>query len=481
MARPVIDIKRRLEFWAGIKPHDVAFVDGLKEITFAELQINTFKIATTLREIGIQKDDLVCTMLPPFLDWPITLALQIIGAVSFAKPTNSNFDLAAQPRWLISTKEHPNFPTKDLVLVDDDFAEKVNSAIAIDEIEIKINPNKIYRLSSTSGTSGEAKYLAFSENEMLPLAENPSGIVFLGNGRFLNLFPLGASQSYKWALRSLMTGKTYFTSSPKSENLVGIILGKNVKTIIGSPSQISTFLTNLENRSIKLDASHNIIISGGAPSPKLLSRIRDQHQAGIYNSHGSAETGFISICDLTTTDSLGLLIHPNSIVEVLDENGQSSSPEEVGLLRYKIPHASTSYFNNPEATNEYFKDGFFYSGDLGYKTNAGQLFITGRSNEVINLGGEKVNPELVDRAAIEQNGILDAAAFALEDETGIPKLAIALVTDLDFNEDVFRDEMKIKFQGPKVEKIFQVRLIPRNPNGKVLRRELNLKFSSPGI
>ena len=480
MAIAVIDIRRSLEFWAGVKPNEIAFVDGKKEITFAGLQAHTLKIAATLRTLGVRDGDLVCTILPPYLDWPVTLALQIIGAVSFSKPSISNFDSYAEPKWLIAVKEHPKFSTENTILVNQDFAEKVNSADTTEKTEIEHDPDKIFKLSSTSGTSGEVKYLSFTQNEMRPRLENQRPTDFLGNGRFLNLFPPGASQSYNWALRSLLFGKTYFTATPKDEIVESIIFRKNVKTIVGSPNQISRFLTTLEIMKVKLDPSHNLVIGGSTPSERLLNRIRNEHQAAIYNSHGSAETGFISICDVTTENSPGLLIYPNSIVEVLDSSGQLSSPDEVGLLRYKVPHSSTSYFKNPDATKEYFKDGYFYSGDMGYKTKEGRLFITGRSNEVINLGGVKINPEKVDEIAGIQDGVLDVAAFAIEDESGIPKLAIALVVDSEFNEENFRKSMKIKFQSAKVEKIFKVDTIPRNPNGKILRRVLNQKFGNLG-
>ena len=473
----MINIRRKLEFWAGVKPHELAFVDGKKEITFAGLQAHTLKIATTLRALGIKDGELVCTILPPYLDWPVTLALQIIGAVSYSKPANSNFDSCAEPKWLISATEQPKFSTGNTILVNQDFAEKVNSADSLEKIEITFDPNKVFRLSSTSGTSGEVKYLSFTENEMLPRAENLSPWEFIGAGRFLNLFPPSASQSFNWGLRSLIAGKTYFTASPKDEIVGSIILGKNVKTIIGSPNHISTLLTTLEGKKIQLDSTHKIVISGSAPSPRLLSRIRGQHQSSIYNSHGSAETGFMSICDVTTEDSPGLLIYPNSIVEVLDEGGRLIEAGEVGVLRYKVDYAANSYFNNPQATEEYFKDGYFYSGDMGYKTKDGRLFITGRSNEVINLGGVKINPEQVDEIAVLQVGVLDVAAFAIEDESGIPKLAIAVVIDTEFNEEKFKENMKFKFQSARVEKIFKVESIPRNPNGKILRRELNQRFS----
>jgi acyl-coenzyme A synthetase/AMP-(fatty) acid ligase len=473
----MLNLQKRLEFCAGLKPNQLAFVEGKNEIKFAELHVHALKITSVLKDFGIKRGDLVCTILPGFLDWPITLALSIIGATSFSRPGSESFSSDVDPHWLLTQKEHPLFPTNQTLLIDQAFAERVNQAEIYVSDDETSTASDLIRLYSTSGTTGEAKYVGFNESDLKSRFMSPSTVTFVGNGKFLNFFPMGAYQSHNWMLKSLFEGKTYFSASPKDLHTIKIIDDNNIKSVIGSPQHIQRFLETLKSKNIKLNSDFNIIMGGSSPNVKLLNRIRTEHSCSIYDALASTETGFIAVSNITTEDSPGLLLHPNSIVDVVDESGNLIDSEEVGVLRYKIPHAATSYINSPEATKEYFKNGYFYSGDMGYKTKGGRLFITGRSNEVINLGGVKVNPEQVDRIAIEERGVQDTAAFALEDETGMPKLAIALVTDSDFNEDVFRENMKNNFRGAKLEAIFQISAIPRNPNGKVLRRELSMKFS----
>ncbi len=474
----MISVHKRLEFWAGLKPNELAFVDGKKEITFAELHIHTLQVATILNELGIRRGDLVCTMLPAYLDWPIVLALQILGATSFAKPTTANFDSYAEPRWLIASKEHSQFSTQNTIVLNEKVAEKVNDAkLFVPEVEPH-NFTQPIRLSSTSGTTGESKYLRYSAAEMHPRLVTPSGVNFLGNGKFLNLMLFGAAQSYNWAHRSLLEGKTFFMSASTNESNFEYLQKYGIETVYGSPQQISALLETADKFSHSLDEKYNLVIGGSAPSGKLLSKIREKHKCAIYNSHGSAETGFISMCDLTVENSPGLIIHPNSVVQILDENDVEFGFDRVGYIRYKIPHASNSYLNNPEETKKSFKDGYFYSGDMGYKTKDGRLHITGRSNEVINFGGVKINPEQVDGLVLAETGVQDAASFALDDESGIPKLAVALVVDHEFDETAFLSSLKAKFTRAVIAEIFKVNSIPRNPNGKILRRELSKKFSS---
>ena len=474
----MINLARRLEFWAGLKPNDVAFVDGKREITYAELKIHTLKVATVLESLGVKRGELVCTVLPPYLDWPIILALHLLGATSFAKPSLTNFDIYADPNWLITASEHPDFSRENTLIVDQGFAEKVNDAKPYECAANILGDSTPIRLSSTSGTSGEIKYLSFTESELYPRLLSPSVVNFAGNGKFLNFMLFGAAQSYNWAMRSLIEGKVNFISRTKDEGIFEMLTKYEIKTLYGSPQQISTALETIERLGKKLDKSFTVVLGGSAPSPKLIEKIRANHDCEIINSHGSAETGFISAVNLTKENSHGLIIHPNSIVEVLGEDESILGPDDVGVLRYKIPAASTSYFNNPEATKKNFKDGYFYSGDMGYKAEDGRLFITGRSNEVINLGGVKVNPEQVDLLALDESGIQDVASFSLDNESGVPKLAIAVVVNHEFNESNFIANMKLKFPRARVERVFKVNAIPRNPNGKILRRELNLKFSN---
>ena len=473
----MISVHKKLEFWAGLKPNELAFVDGKKGITFAELNIHTLKVTAVLRELGIGSGDLVCTVLPAYLDWPITLALQIIGATSFAKPSSASFDTYAEPKWLISIKENPQFSIQNTVLVDQSFAERVNKAESNAPTKELYDSSKPIRLCSTSGTSGETKYLPIYSSDMSSRLLSPSPVNFVGNGKFLNLMQFGAAQSYFRAYRALYAGKTFFTSGFSDDGIFELLRKYDIDTIDGSPRQISLCMQNLKSAGQNLDSNFNLILGGSAPSPKMLEIIRAENKCSIFNSHGSAETGFISMCDVTLENTPGLLIYPTSIVEVVDENDNEISQNQIGVLRYKVPGACTSYFNNPEETKKSFKDGYFYSGDMGYKSDDGRLYITGRSNEVINLGGVKINPEQVDALLFTEIGIQDAASFALDDDTGIPKLAVALVVDHEFNEEAFLSAMKVKFTRAKIERVFKVNAVPRNPNGKILRRELSRKFN----
>ena len=94
---------------------------------------------------------------------------------------------------------------------------------------------------------------------------------------------------------------------------------------------------------------------------------------------------------------------------------------------------------------------------------------------MINLGGVKLNPEAVDSVALAQLGVLDCATFAIPGAAGVEQLAIALVTNADFDAVLFEKAMAAKSPHP-ISIAIQVPGIPRNDNGKILRSTLSQDY-----
>ena len=105
----------------------------------------------------------------------------------------------------------------------------------------------------------------------------------------------------------------------------------------------------------------------------------------------------------------------------------------IGQIRYKKTGMARSYLNNAVASAEVFKDDYFYPGDHGFLDESGLLHLTGRVNEVVNLSGVKMNLDKVDSVAMSQLGVVDCASFSVISEAGIEELAVAYVSNNDFN------------------------------------------------
>lgn len=105
------------------------------------------------------------------------------------------------------------------------------------------------------------------------------------------------------------------------------------------------------------------------------------------------------------------------------------------------------------------------------------LFLSGRSSEIINVGGSKIDLGLIDEYVIGRFGIEDAAAFGLIDSDGIIRVAIAVVESDAFDREEFNSELQFRFGNMAPKRIYTIRVIPRNLNGKALRIELTQKYS----
>jgi acyl-coenzyme A synthetase/AMP-(fatty) acid ligase len=181
--------------------------------------------------------------------------------------------------------------------------------------------------------------------------------------------------------------------------------------------------------------------------------------------------------ELSSGFDQGLTLNPDVNLQIVDEDDSPLPQGSIGRIRYTRHGIASSYLANPQASKESFKDGYFYPGDLGLIDANGDLILKGRSTDVINIGGVKVNPEAIEKIAINQLGVLDCAAFSHTSTSGADELAILLVVNEDFDQESFTKVMLQKSpMAPKV--VFQAASIPRNENGKIVRRELTRLYAA---
>ena len=452
----------------------LAFRSPKNVIKYSSLEVTTNKIANYLSRQGISKETLVCTVLPNHLNWSITLALHKLGVPTMSKNTLKTFSRDVFPEFLISTSSHSQITPARTIVVSPKFFKDVEESSPNFDYRGYEAGSDLFRLFSTSGTTGETKYIGYNADEIINLINRSSSYDLKRDSKILSLYPFGSGQSYGLALKSWMTGKTFFSVDNLNPLNLKFIVENDIDTLIGSPIQISSLLDIQKQTGTDLPALKTIIMGGSTPSEKLIHEIQNNISAEVVNAYGSSEVG--NVCKATfSVENFSRkefdCIQSDVTLQIVDDNDQPLPAMSVGHIRYKRPGMATSYYNNPEATAQYFRDGFFYPGDLAYLDHSGRLVLQGRSNEVINLGGVKINPERIDAIALTQIGIQDCAAFAYLNEAGVEELAIALVVDEGFDKESFEIAMSKDSPYP-IRRAIIVKEIPRNENGKILRNLL---------
>ncbi|MDP2123079.1 MAG: fatty acid--CoA ligase [Parvibaculum sp.] len=171
--------------------------------------------------------------------------------------------------------------------------------------------------------------------------------------------------------------------------------------------------------------------------------------------------------------------NPGMDVRVVDDKGESVPVGEVGEIVIRGGSIMKGYWNRPDATKDAIRDGWFYTGDAGFFDKEGYLFIHDRVKDMIVSGGENIYPAEVENALFGHEAIADAAVIGVPDEKWGE--AVKAIVVLKPGQKATPEEIiafaKTRIASYKVPKSVDfIEALPRNPSGKILRRELRLPY-----
>jgi fatty-acyl-CoA synthase len=171
----------------------------------------------------------------------------------------------------------------------------------------------------------------------------------------------------------------------------------------------------------------------------------------------------------------------NVETKIVDEGGIEVPRGEIGEIVHRSPQATLGYWRNPEATAAAFADGWFHSGDLGTMDEEGYLAVVDRKKDMIKTGGENVSSREVEEVIHQMSEVAEVAVFGISDPTWVEAVTAAVVPVLGADlkpEDVIR-HCRDHLAGYKTPKrVVLVSGLPKNPSGKILKRELRMEYSN---
>ena len=223
---------------------------------------------------------------------------------------------------------------------------------------------------------------------------------------------------------------------------------------------------------------------GAAPvPPPLARRFEELTHIPVMTSYGLTEvspgTHSNPVYDprLMKVETIGLPIHDTRQKIVDIETGQIElGVGGEGELIVQGPQVMQGYWKAPEATTEALRDGWLYTGDIGWRDEEGYVTITDRKKELIKYKGFSVAPAQLEALLLEHVAVADVAIIAKPNEEAgeVPKAFVVLRSGY---EDLSEDELLVWVNGQiagykQVREIEFINAIPRNPSGKILRRVL---------
>jgi acyl-CoA synthetase (AMP-forming)/AMP-acid ligase II len=206
--------------------------------------------------------------------------------------------------------------------------------------------------------------------------------------------------------------------------------------------------------------------------------------------------GFIQFYGMTETTGAGTTLSPADHhgeflrscgkcwagleTRIADEDGNALPPGEIGEIEIRGPIVMAGYWNRPDATAETIRpDGWLRTGDAGFRDEAGFFFVHDRVKDMIVSGGENVYPAEVENAILGCPGVADAAVIGVPDERWGEAVKAIVVRKPGADPTpaeviAWARERIAGYKAPK--SVDFIDALPRNPSGKVLRRELRKPY-----
>jgi len=225
------------------------------------------------------------------------------------------------------------------------------------------------------------------------------------------------------------------------------------------------------------------VVYGAAPiPPALLRRAIDMIGCGFVQTYGMTESTIVTVLDaedhqLPTIPAMLSVGQPMPEIEleIVDDRGAPVPDGEIGEIIVRTPVLMKGYWRQPDATAEVIKDGWFHTGDAGYLSKDGYLYLKDRVKDTIISGGENIYPAEVENALYEHPSIKEVAVVGVPDDTWgeVPKAFIVPEEGAVLDESALLSHTEQRIARYKLPKHFAVvTALPRTASGKVLRRVL---------
>ena len=235
-------------------------------------------------------------------------------------------------------------------------------------------------------------------------------------------------------------------------------------------------------------SSLETISYGGAPSaPELVRRMKERFPNlkpgqgwGMTETSATATSNYGE--DYERKPSSCGVPSPTGEVKIVGDKGQAMAAGEVGELWYRGPIVVRCYWNKPEATAETFIDGWVKTGDLAKIDEEGFVYIVDRAKDMLIRGGENIYCVEVENALYDHPAVMDAAVIGIPHRTlgEEPAAAVHLKPGAHATEEELRHFVAQKIAAFKVpvKILFLAETLPRNANGKIMKKDLKTHFSA---
>jgi long-chain acyl-CoA synthetase len=477
--------------------------DG-RRFTYAEFDWAVTRAAHLLASRGMAKGDKVSLLLPNSPEYIIAyFACFKLGAVagpvnSLLKPQELAYVIAnAEAKALVLHSEFRavvDAVQKELTglqhVLEFDDEEKATAAFrdagALPSTSIERDDEAI--IIYTSGTTGKPKGCLLTHGNLIANARQIAGwLGFTELDRLLTVMPLFHMNAVSvTTMTPLYAGASTVVSPKFSASRFWQIISDYEITSFGS---VATMLARLLSAypngvpdGLKTDQLR-FAMCGSAPVPaEILRSFEETFDCLVIEGYGLSE----STCRSTFNPpderrrpgSCGMPI--GNEMKIVDEEDREVAEGELGEVVLRGENILKGYYKNPAATTEAFRNGWFHTGDIGYRDADGFFYIVDRKSDMIIRGGENIYPREIDEVLYTHPAVASAATIGVPDPVYGEEVAAFIVlkegAEVSAEEIIsFCRERLADYKCPKSVRF--IAEIPKGPTGKLLKRELARQYA----
>ncbi len=365
-----------------------------------------------------------------------------------------------------------------------DYAQLLASQSDVSPPHVEIHDDDLFNIIYSSGTTGTPKGIVHTHyiraNYCTHFAASwrmtPESVVLhagslVFNGAFCTLMP------------ALYLGATYVLQARfDAAEFIETVAREKVTHVMMVPSQIIAVM-NAPNFSLEKLASLQMLGSVGAPLHREHKEKLTSALPGIfYELYGLTE-GVITILDKNEVGRKSSSVgnsEPFFEMRIVLEDGRDAPPGEVGEIVGRSPFLMTGYYKRPDLTEAAVRDGWMFTGDMGYLDEDGYLYLVDRKKDLIISGGVNVYPKDIEEVVVTHPDVLEVAVFGIpHDKWGeAPLGAVVLRAGASVDADALRTWVNSRV-GARYQQLCQVVVLPefpRNAAGKTLKRVMRDEY-----
>jgi acyl-CoA synthetase (AMP-forming)/AMP-acid ligase II len=489
-----------------------------ERITYRELKDIVNSVAAGLIEAGVEKDDVVVVQLPntwelPMLYYAICKAGGIISpiAVQWRRKELDYVLGLTGAKVFITIEEFNKYPHLKIAKEAESVVESLKRVITLEEIRAmaakqvedtfkrpEVVPEDVWIIQWSSGTEAEPKACPRTHNSWYDCLEAKKLFKMEDGWRQFVPAPIVNNTGIGYSVvLPVITKGTCIIHHPIDFG-VWIKQVEEEKPYLGGlvPAMMNMLLKMPDSEKLKLDVFKCVGTGSAAPSIWALEEFKRRYDIDVINVWGQNEGPGIHSGPLTTPlekrvqfpqfgkkgvdwgiDSLYIKAIETKIVEP-DTGKELNKVGEIGELLWRGPDVIPCYYNQSEFTEKTFEDdGYIHTGDLFVIEENNFISFFERIKNIIVRGGQNISAQEVENIVLKHPSVRDAAAAPIPDPVLGERTCIYVVAEDDISLDdiktLFKEEGVAIYKWP--EKLEIVEEIPRNPLGKIVKRELKKK------